>query len=120
MENSRHRNQIGGLPGYKLRRVTEFINHNLSGELTLGEISEVAGLSQFHFARVFRQTTGITPQQYVKQKRIENAKYLLTVSDLPLVEVSMRTGFKNQSHFTTLFRKLTNFTPRIWRELNHA
>ena len=120
MENSRHENQIGGLPGYKLRRVAEFIDNNLGEELTIEAIAEVAGLSQFHFARVFRQTTGSTPQQYVKQKRIENAKHLLTVSDLPLVEVSMRTGFKNQSHFTTLFRKLTNFTPRIWRELHHA
>ena len=37
--------------------------------------------------------------------------------DLPIVEISLRTGFKNQSHFTTLFRKYTNFTPKIWREL---
>jgi AraC family transcriptional regulator len=103
-----------------MRRVTEFINENLGEDLKLGEIAEVAGLSQFHFARVFRQTTGLTPQQYLMQKRIENAKQLLAISDLPLVEVSMRTGLKNQSHFTTLWRKFTKFTPKMWRELKHA
>lgn len=118
--NSRQENLSGGLSGYKLRRISEFINENLGGTLTLGEIAEVAGLSQFHFLRVFQQTTGLTPQQYVMQKRIEKAKQLLAVSDLPLVEISMQTGFKNQSHFTTLFRKFTKHTPGRWRELKHV
>ena len=54
------------------------------------------------------------------QQRIESAKKLLTEPGLPLVEVSLRTGFKNQSHFTTLFRKFTSFTPKAWRELKLA
>lgn len=113
-------NSSGGLSGYRLRRVTEFIDEHLEEDLTLGEIAEVAELSQFHFARVFRQTTGITPQQYVMQKRIEQAKQLLTRSNLSLVEVSLRTGFKNQSHFTTLFRKFTKLTPKMWRMLRQV
>ena len=114
------RKASGGLSGYKLRRVTEFIEENMGDDLTLGKIAEVAGLSQFHFARVFRQTTGLTPQQYVMKKRLENAKQLLAFSDLPLIEISLRSGFKNQSHFTTLFRKFTKLTPKRWRELKHA
>jgi len=51
------------------------------------------------------------------QQRIERAKHLLTDADLPLVEVGLRAGFKNQSHFTTLFRKFTRLTPRSWRNL---
>ena len=111
---------LGGLAGYKLRRVTEFINDNLEKDLTISEISDVADLSYFHFARSFRRTLGVTPQQYITQQRIEKAKQLLAVSDLPLVEVSLQTGFKNQSHFTTLFRKFTKITPKVWRELKHA
>jgi AraC family transcriptional regulator len=110
----------GGLSGYNLRRVTEYINENLEEDLSLAEIAAVADLSQFHFARAFRKSTGKTPQQYLMQQRIERAKELLARPDLPLVEVSLRTGFKNQSHFTTLFRKYTNFTPKIWRELKLA
>ena len=110
----------GGLSGYKLRRVKEFIDANLEEDLSLAEIAEVADLSQFHFARSFRKTTGQTPQQYLMEQRIERAKQLLSTDDLPLVEVSLRTGFKNQSHFTTLFRKFTNLTPKLWRELKLA
>ena len=110
----------GGLSGYKLKRVKEFIDANLENDLGLAEISSVAGLSQYHFARSFRKTTGMTPQQYVMQQRIEKAKDLLAQNSLPIVEISLRTGFKNQSHFTTLFRKFTNFTPKTWRELKLA
>ena len=53
-------------------------------------------------------------------QRIERAKKLLAKDDLPIVEISLRTGFKNQSHFTTLFRKYTKFTPKLWRELKLA
>ena len=110
----------GGLSGHILRRVQEFINENLEEDMGLAEIAAVAGLSQFHFARSFRKTTGMTPQQYLMQQRIERAKELLSRADLPIVEVSLRTGFKNQSHFTTLFRKMTKLTPKTWRELKLA
>lgn len=113
-------NLNGGLSGYKLRRVEEFINENLEEDLSLAEIAEVADLSQFHFARAFRKSTGLTPQNYLMKQRIERAKVLLAKNDLPIVEVSLRTGFKNQSHFTTLFRKFTKFTPKMWRELKLA
>lgn len=106
----------GGLSGYKLRRVQEFINENLENDLSLNELAAVADLSQFHFARAFRKTVGQTPQQYLMQRRIEKAKDLLAKGDLPIVEVSLMTGFKNQSHFTTLFRKFTNLTPKSWRD----
>ena len=110
----------GGLSGYKLKRVQEFVDANLEEDLSLAELAEVADLSQFHFARAFRRSTGQTPQQYLMQQRIERAKQLLSKDDLPIVEISLRTGFKNQSHFTTLFRKFTKFTPKLWREMKLA
>lgn len=113
-------NTSGGLSGYKLRRVKEFINSKLEDELSLSDIAAVADLSQFHFARAFRKSTGQTPQQYLMRQRIERAKDLLARNDLPIVEISLRTGFKNQSHFTALFRKFTKFTPKMWREMKLA
>lgn len=109
-------NTNGGLSGYKLRRVQEFINAKLEEDLSLAEIAEIAELSQFHFARAFRKSTGKTPQQYLMERRIERAKELLARENLPIVEISLQTGFKNQSHFTTIFRKLTKYTPKTWRE----
>ncbi|MGI8786945.1 MAG: helix-turn-helix domain-containing protein [Pyrinomonadaceae bacterium] len=113
-------NTNGGLSGYKLRRVTEFISENLEADLSLAAIAAVADLSQFHFARAFRKSTNLTPQNYLMRQRIERAKQLLAKDDLPIVEISLQTGFKNQSHFTTLFRKHTKFTPKAWRELKLA
>lgn len=113
-------NLNGGLSGYKMRRVKEFIAANLEEDLSLSEIAAIADLSQYHFARAFRKSTGLTPQQYLMRQRIERAKELLAKDDLPIVEISLRTGFKNQSHFTTLFRKFTKLTPKTWRELKLA
>jgi AraC family transcriptional regulator len=110
----------GGLSGYKLNRVKEFINESLEEDLSLSDIAAVADLSQFHFSRAFRKSTGLTPQQYLMQQRIERAKVLLAKEELPIVEVGLQTGFKNQSHFTTLFRKYTKLTPKLWREMKLA
>jgi AraC family transcriptional regulator len=105
----------GGLARHKLRRVTEFITENLDAELSLTELAQVAELSPFHFARAFKQTTGLTPHQYLLKSRVGRAKELLTATDLPIVEISYRAGFKTQSHFTTLFRRLTGVTPGTYR-----
>ena len=112
-------NKSGGLSGYRLRRAKEYINEHLDEDLTLRRLAEAAGFSRFHFAREFRRSTGLTPQQYLTRQRIARAKELLTSGDLPLVEVAARSGFKNQSHFTTLFRKFTELTPKAYRLIKH-
>jgi AraC family transcriptional regulator len=111
----RFQHHLGGLPKHKLRRVTEFIEENLEHDLSLAEIAGIAELSPFHFARSFKQATGSTPIQFLTHRRIDLAKRLLVESELPIVEIGLRAGFKNQSHFTTLFRKITAMTPRAYR-----
>lgn len=107
---------FGGLPAHKLRRVNEFVRENLERDLSLAEIAQVAELSPFHFSRSFKQTTGLTPIQFLTQRRVEQAKQLLAREELPIVEIGLRVGFKNQSHFTTLFRRLTTMTPKAYRD----
>ena len=103
------------MSGYTLRRVTDYIEDNLTKDLTLADIAGVAHMSPHYFSRAFRKSTGIPPHRYVIDRRIEKAKTLLSNNHLPLVEVGLSVGFPNQSHFTTLFHKRTGVTPKVYR-----
>lgn len=105
----------GGLSGRTLRRVLAFISDNYESDLSLAELAGVAEMSTFHFAREFKRTTGTTPHQYLIKFRVERAKSMLTESEIPLVEISTRSGFSHQSHFTRLFHRLTGMTPNSYR-----
>jgi len=110
------RDQIrGGLPSLRLKRVLEYIEGNLSRDIHLDELAETAGLSAFHFAKLFKQSTGASPHQYVLQRRLERAKELLREPSMPLSEISLETGFADQSHFTNVFRRFVGATPSRFR-----
>jgi AraC-like DNA-binding protein len=114
------RTDSGALAGYKLRRVREFIDAHIGGAIRLGDMAAAAAVSPYHFHRVFKKTTGMTPRQYVVHARIERAKCLLTQSDLRLADIAGHSGFTDQSHFTTAFRKITSMTPKEFRNLASA
>ena len=105
----------GGLPRYKLRRVTEYMREHLQQSLTLTELAAEVGMSTYHFARMFKHSTGLAPHQYMTQRRLECARRLLTDTELPIVEIASEVGFESQSHFTTLFRKHISMTPKAYR-----
>ena len=109
-------NHNTNLPPYKLRRVIEYINDNLTENLTLAELAAVAFMNPHSFSRAFKQTTGTPPHRYVINCRVERAKTLLADDELPLVEVGLSVGFQTQSHFTTLFHRLTGVTPKAFRD----
>jgi AraC family transcriptional regulator len=105
----------GGLAREQLRRVVDSIEADLDGRLTLEALAAVAGLSPFHFARLFRQATGRSPHQYVIERRIERARLLLTTTALPLHEVAARAGFADQSHLSRHIRRHLGVTPTALR-----
>ena len=110
------RDQIrGGLPGLRLKRVLEYIEVNLSSDIHLNDLAETAGLSAFHFARLFKQSTGVSPHQYLLQRRLERAKELLRKPSMSLSEVGLESGFADQSHFTNVFRRFVGATPSKFR-----
>jgi AraC family transcriptional regulator len=104
----------GGLPWSRLRRIAEHVQTNLAAELRLTELSAVVHMSPYHFARLFKQATGVSPRQFVIRRRIEAAKILLAARR-PIREVALAVGFCSQSHFTTSFRRLTGLTPGHYR-----
>ena len=79
----------GGLPQHKLRLVTDYINDYLERELSLDELAAIAQLGRYHFSRAFKQSTGISPHQYVIQQRVERAKQLLLQGKMSLADVAI-------------------------------
>lgn len=101
-----------GLPRYKLNQVIDFIEAHLDSNLQLEELAQQAGMSQFYFSRLFKQSLGITPHQYVIQQRVDRATQLLRQGELSLAEIALSCGFANQGHLNRHFKRLTGRTPK--------
>jgi transcriptional regulator of acetoin/glycerol metabolism/AraC-like DNA-binding protein len=105
----------GGLPPGALRRVREYIDVHLGDRTQLTELSAVAGVSVHHFAREFKRSTGVTPHDYLTQKRIDRAREMLARTGWSLAEVAFAAGFSDQSHMSRHFRRLLGMTPGQFR-----
>jgi AraC family transcriptional regulator len=101
----------GGLSQPLLRRVIEYLDEHLDQNLGLRHLAGVSGLSEDHFARAFRESTGVPPHRFLLQRRMARARQLLEISDLPIAEIALALGFADQSHLTRLFRRETGMTP---------
>jgi AraC-like DNA-binding protein len=105
-----------GLSARRLKAVLGYIREHLHAALTLRELAAVAHLSPYHFARRFKESTGLPPHRYVIARRIERAQQLLRGGDeLSLAQVAARVGFWDQGHFTRHFKRLIGVTPKRFR-----
>ena len=106
------------MPPQKLRRAVAFIEANLDRDLSVADIARHLTMSESHFSHLFRQTVGVPPQRYVRDRRVERAKSLLRHSDLPMTEIAQSVGCSSRSHFSVLFHRTTGLTPRRYRALD--
>jgi len=95
-----------------LRHVLAYIHNHLDQQLTLAELSFLAGMSTYHFARTFKHVTGVAPHHYILDARIERAKSLLRGGNVSIAEVAQKVGFFDQSHFTRYFKRLVGISPQ--------
>jgi len=109
----------GKISASAVRRVKEHVDAHLSESVDLAQMAGVAGLSVFHFAREFRQATGVTPHCYLTRRRVERAQDLLVNSSMHLSDIASAAGFFDQSHMARHFRKILGTTPREFR-LTHG
>ena len=101
-----------GLNPRAMNRVVIHIEENLGESLSLSTLAAVACVSRFHFARMFRLSTGYSPMAYVLRRRVERARLQLAQGYQRLSDLAAELGFCDQSHFTRIFRRMTGFTPR--------
>lgn len=92
------------------------IEHSSAGELRLGELAQVAGLSPYHFLRVFKRETGVTPHRFLMQARVRRALELLRDTTRPVTEIAFDVGFGDLSNFINTFRREVGCSPARFRK----
>lgn len=105
----------GGLAPHQRRQLIDYIESHLEQPLTLGELALRCNLSEYHFARMFRESFGLPPHQYLLARRLQRACRLLQQGELALGQVAMLCGFASASHFSNRFRQALGATPGEYR-----
>ena len=100
-------------------KALKFIDENLDRPLTLSEVSNVCGMSKYHFSRVFKTVTGQTFKEHHNQRRIEEAKKLLRKDTMRITEICYEIGFNDLSYFDRLFHRATGMSPSCYRDRFH-
>lgn len=103
------------LPGYKLKQIIAWMEEHLTEEIDLEQLAAQAGLSKYHFHRLFKAATEVSPWQYHTNLRMNEARRLLRESEESIVTVALEVGYANPSHFARLFRRETGLSPSEYR-----
>ncbi|MCL2659120.1 MAG: AraC family transcriptional regulator [Acidobacteriaceae bacterium] len=99
-------------------RAQEMLAGHLEGKLLIADIARECGLSWQHLIKLFRQETGLTPHQWLLQRRVDQAMDMLKTTNLSIAEIALRCGFADQRHLNRVFYALTGTSPALWREQN--
>lgn len=105
----------GGLCARRERLIKQLILANLAQSLEVSELARACALSRSHFSRAFKCSTGLSPQEWIRQQRIARAKELITRSTLNLTQISQECGFCDQAHFCHMFTRSEGVNPMTWR-----
>jgi AraC family transcriptional regulator len=105
----------GGLPAWKKRRLTTYIDAHLTERIRVADLAMLLDLSESHFCRQFRRTFGTSAHEYLTRRRIEVAQSLMIGSHDSLCAIALHCGLADQSHFTRVFRRIVGETPDMWR-----
>lgn len=108
-----------GLAPHALRRVLDFMHEPTATDINLTRLADLAGVSRFHFVRMFRRSTGATPMAYLERLRLERAQQMIVAGEHTLVEIAAAVGYSDQAHFTRRFRRNFGCTPAVYAR-HHA
>ncbi|UHS61289.1 helix-turn-helix transcriptional regulator [Agrobacterium vaccinii] len=119
-ESRENQSRSGTLSSWQLRRVTDYMRLRLPAQVELQELAALVGLSQWHFARAFKASTGISPYQWQLDARLKEVRALLLSTDLTIDQIAVETGFSDYTHLIRQFRSKTGVPPAKWRRLNRS
>ena len=103
----------------RVRTAITYIHNHLYEMIDLDALADDSCLSKDHFSRLFKHETGVSPLQYINQKKIEKAQLMLVSSNMPVKNIASSLAFDNYSYFNRLFKKMTGVTPQEYRSSYH-
>jgi transcriptional regulator GlxA family with amidase domain len=109
------RSQVPLCHDRRLQRVIELIVNDMSRQLTLAQVANIAGLERTYFCRRFQETVGLNFSHWNRHIRIESAKHLLATTDLPVTAVGFAVGYEDITTFARNFRRCVDLSPREYR-----
>lgn len=110
--------RVSALRPHIIGRINAFVHTNLSNDIRLERLADIAGMSVDHFVRTFRTATGSTPHQYVLERRLDRACAMLRNSAEKVSVIAQRCGFAGAAHFSAIFRHHRGLTPTQYRRLH--
>lgn len=105
----------GGLSPWRERLAKQLIRDNLSENIEVAELARACALSRSYFSRAFKCSTGLSPQEWIREQRLARAKCLIQHTAMSLTQISQECGFCDQSHFSHIFSRAEGINPFTWR-----
>lgn len=109
-----------GLAGWRVQRVTAFVEANIGANIRVGDLARIVVLSTSHFCRAFKQTFGESPLRYVRRQRVRHAQAIMLCSRDSLAKIAADCGMSDQAHFSRVFRRIVGVNPGAWRSTVRA
>jgi AraC family transcriptional regulator len=105
----------GRLSPRQTKRAQDYMSTHCGDDISLADVARECDVSRGYFIRAFRITTGLTPHQWLQQRRVELAQSMLVDSSESIAEIAAACGFADQSHLTRVFGRLVGNSPAAWR-----
>jgi len=106
---------VRDLPDARIERVLAYIEHHLDMRMTIATLSHEAGISPFHFARLFKRRIGASPHEYITRRRMQRAAEDLLSTDMPVSDIASASGYEHPGHFAAAFKRAYGDNPISFR-----
>lgn len=112
--------QEGRVRDFYIKEALTYIEQNFQNDISVEGIAEFCGLNRSYFGRIFKETVGRSPQEFLLNYRMVKASELLKLTDLSIGDVANAVGYPNQLHFSRAFKNTYGLSPREWRNKNRV
>ena len=107
--------QSSRMSDYYIKEAINYIEQNFQNNITIEDIAAVCGINRSYFGKIFRSSTGRSPQEFLMNYRMVKAVELLKLTSLSIAEIGSAVGYENQLHFSRAFKTIYGISPREWR-----